>query len=398
MSARRPARVLEWGPGVTETPTISEPPAAPLSPPADRCGRPPWPIFVTLPAALFLVFGAEVASAASGAKTRPRPRTATVTAVPPTATPSPTLTVTDSPSATESPTSTAVPPTATVLPTSAPSAGAAGSVGDLGEIAVIAARNTAIPHIILPQDSGGMMQVLSAEVPELACDSCGAWSQPPTVADGEGGFITVRIVHTDFGGGRDELYAQRVSVTGEELWTGHGKLLHTVVCGKERLACIRGVSIGTDGYGGAIVVFSVPGAGHDIVAQRLDHYGTPKWEKPVVSVCSAAGNQFRPLVGSDGKGGAFVAWQDFRKGEGVGDVYVQAIDPAGRPRWPADGVPLYPWMRDQYPVSLRPDGKGGVWGTWYDISGGARYNLWSIHMDDRGRPLTKKPYWWLDQW
>jgi len=377
-------------PKVTRNADKAEPSAARVPPQNDTCGRPQQPdVTVALAVSAFFFLAAASPAVAAG----------------PTLTETPTVAPTIANSQTETPTPAITPTAALTLvmtATAAPASALSAAVPDtaaIGDVNIIASRNTPIPFIVLPEFSGNMSQVMDASVPELQCSECGTFSQPPTIADGEGGFITVRIVHSEFAGGRDTLYAQRVSVTGEEKWSGLGVTLFTVACPKEHAAaCIRGVSLGPDGYGGAIVVFAVPGNGLDIVAQRLDHFGNPLWQKPHISICDEIGDQMRPLVGSDGKGGAFIAWQDYRKGAGVGDLFLQHIDEGGRAQWEKCGVPLFPWIRDQYPVSLRPDGKGGVWTTWYDIAGGSRYNLWSVHMSEKGQSLTKKPFWWVDQW
>ena len=43
-----------------------------------------------------------------------------------------------------------------------------------------------------------------------------------------------------------------------------------------------------------------------------------------------------PVLATDGADGIVVAWQDTRSG--VYDIFAQALDASGAPRWAADGV------------------------------------------------------------
>src|SRR5262245_57928113 len=56
-------------------------------------------------------------------------------------------------------------------------------------------------------------------------------------------------------------------------------------------------------------------------------------------VCTAAGNQNFVVVASDGTGGAFLAWQDYRNGA-TSDIYAQHVLATGAVTGPANGVPV----------------------------------------------------------
>ena len=140
--------------------------------------------------------------------------------------------------------------------------------------------------------------------------------------DGEGGAIIV----WGRGGGDGFIRAQRVDGSGNRLWAPGG----VAVCpygGYQSSMDAVG-----DGEGGVIVVWITYDGQRDIHAQRLDRHANPIWGAEGIAVSSAAGNQWRPEVASDGAGNAVVVWLDERSGEL--DIYAQRIDAHGYLGWP----------------------------------------------------------------
>lgn len=72
----------------------------------------------------------------------------------------------------------------------------------------------------------------------------------------------------------------------------------------------------------------------------------------------------RVMVCTDGAGGAFVVWGDWRDA----DIYVQRVTSSGAiaPGWPADGVPMVVDPAHQGLGMAVPDGSGGVIAVWVD--------------------------------
>jgi len=128
----------------------------------------------------------------------------------------------------------------------------------------------------------------------------------------------------------------------------------------------------SDGSGGAIVSWMDvrSGADWDIFAQRISATGSALWAGGGVAVCTAANNQFYPIIASDGSGGAIVAWQDLRS-DGSGDIYAQRVGTAGFPMWTANGVPVVTATDTQQPSAIIPDGAGGAIIAWADHRTGA---------------------------
>ncbi len=92
------------------------------------------------------------------------------------------------------------------------------------------------------------------------------------------------------------------------------------------------------------------------------------WPPNGVRLTGAPDDQVAPWLVSDGEGGTFVGWQDFRAygsggSTGLGiECYIQRVTSAGQlaPGWPIDGlvVGTGPWH--QFPAAMLPDGSGGV--------------------------------------
>ncbi len=133
----------------------------------------------------------------------------------------------------------------------------------------------------------------------------------------------------------------------------------------------------TDGRGGAYIVwkdFRTDGLTADIYAQRLDAAGNPKWALngvPVVQLPGIDENAF--TLTEDGEGGAIVAWEDMRNANI--DIYAQKIDSMGNMMWTANGVPVVTGIADQSGPKLIADGAGGAFIVWQDLQSG----MWDIY-------------------
>src|SRR5207249_7598012 len=96
------------------------------------------------------------------------------------------------------------------------------------------------------------------------------------------------------------------------------------------------------------------GTNFDIYAQHVLASGVvdPAWTAKGTVLCNAANDQDFPQIVSDGRGGAIVAWEDYRGGKG--DVYAQHVVASGvaDPAWTANGTLLRNALIDQYHVAI----------------------------------------------
>ena len=127
----------------------------------------------------------------------------------------------------------------------------------------------------------------------------------------------------------------------------------------------------SDTKGGAIIAWedfrgSVPAGVADIFVQRIDKNGYVKWTVDGVNICSDINDQGTINITEDGFGGAIISWNDHRAGKR--DVYAQRIDSSGNMKWTSNGVlasgngKLY----DQRDSKLISDGNGGAILVWQD--------------------------------
>ena len=190
------------------------------------------------------------------------------------------------------------------------------------------------------------------------CTASGDQNGCRIVADGSGGAV---ITWLDGRGADYNIYAQRVDPGGSVLWTADGDTVVTA-SGNQ-----FSVALAPDGTGGAIITWVDPrGANSDIYSQRLDRYGDYQWMEDGVVICGAANNQSLPMIVSDEAGGAVIAWIDQRADY---DLYAQRVDDAGGVYWDGDGVPIR--TSPPYPMymSIVSDGAGGAIIVWEEDVG-----------------------------
>ncbi len=95
------------------------------------------------------------------------------------------------------------------------------------------------------------------------------------------------------------------------------------------------------------------------------------WQQNGVAVCSAAGDQTRPVVLGDGQGGAYIVWEDARTLPP--QVYAQHVNALGNPLWAEGGILVSSGFYSQSAPVAVGDGAGGVIIAWIlELVPGAR--------------------------
>lgn len=196
------------------------------------------------------------------------------------------------------------------------------------------------------------------------CRAIGDQKYPTICSDDAGGAI---VTWYDRRGDSYDIYAQRFSSAGAVQWAIHGVALCTASNNQ------YDPTIVSDGEGGAIVTWHDyrPATNADIYAQKVNASGEAQWAENGVALCRALWDQQRPMIVSDGAGGAIVTWEDERSGPALNDVYAQSVDASGAVRWTANGVALCTLMGGQNSPTLISDGMNGAIVTWFDYRGGA---------------------------
>jgi hypothetical protein len=129
----------------------------------------------------------------------------------------------------------------------------------------------------------------------------------------------------------------------------------------------RYLEVASDGVGGAFLVWvdyrndKYP----DIYAQRLDKNGNVLWQKDGVPACTTKHDQAEAeVVRSEGKS-AIIVWNDRRSGQNY-DIYAQRVDSSGSLLWKTNGVPICTSYEDQTSPQMISDGEGGAVICWQD--------------------------------
>jgi len=128
------------------------------------------------------------------------------------------------------------------------------------------------------------------------------------------------------------------------------------------------VTICSNGQGGAFMVWRDyrDNAGifeGDIYAQQIDFSGNPLWTADGIIINNASNGQFRPKIISDDNGGAIIVWAKSNGFYGT-DLYVQRIDADGNLLWNPNGVTIAVSSATDTFHEIIPDGNGGVIITW----------------------------------
>jgi len=183
---------------------------------------------------------------------------------------------------------------------------------------------------------------------------------PNLISDGTGGaIITWEDGRYRYLGWGYQIYSQRISVRGVMLWTNNG----VAICPTSSQYNTHLIS---DGMIGAIITWEdYRGSNNDIYAQRVGVNGNMIWTANGVPICTTDEFKQNPNLTSDGAGGAIITWQVYRGGV-ADDIYAQWVDANGNIIWTANGVPICTADAIQQNPNLISDGSGGAIITWSD--------------------------------
>jgi len=265
------------------------------------------------------------------------------------------------------------------------------------------------------------------------CQNLASQDDPRAIADGEDGVI---VVWEDWRNSRQDLFAQRINGKGETIWRKDGVAIYD---GKGDQ---YDPSLTTDQTGGAIFAWwDISTPEWRVFSQRISAEGRKLWPDRGITVCEANGNQGGPLAISDGSGGAFVVWSDYRDDPAIfttsdlyaqrnpdgivicnqpenqqqpfiaqvnqgisgivvtwwddrdvfSDIYAQWINGDGEPMWEINGLPICTAEGEQRHPKLIRDKSNGTIIYWLDYRGDygndATSAIYAQRIDKNGRSL-----------
>jgi len=226
--------------------------------------------------------------------------------------------------------------------------------------------------------AGGAMLLPAGGLP--LCKAIGHQYYPRIVPSDDGGIV---VVWQDRRAGNFDVYAQKVNVLGDLLWTSNGVL----VCNTEFDQVDPAPT--PDGSGGVIITWSdYRGASGftDVYAQRIRWNGGEAWKHNGVPVVQATNSQSSPQIVTDSAAGAIIAWQD-RRNSTYDLVFAQRVDSNGTRLWPDNGQPVAVTEANQYYPRMAADGAGGAVLVWQDNRGGFNYDIFAQRMSGAGQYL-----------
>lgn len=115
----------------------------------------------------------------------------------------------------------------------------------------------------------------------------------------------------------------------------------------------------------------------------MDASGVAQWTADGVAACTDPAAQYEPNVASDGYGGVFIAWHDFRNGNDY-DIYAQHIHYSGVNGMEVDGEIVCGATDMQTMVEIIDDGVGGAIISWWDTRSGIDTDIYAQRIDDNG--------------
>jgi len=191
------------------------------------------------------------------------------------------------------------------------------------------------------------------------------------------------------GAGNYDIYAQRVDGSGELLWAPAG--VPVCVATNNQI----NPTIIPDGAGGAFIAWqdNRKGSEFDIYVQHITASGTVVsgggWVADGLGICTATNSQFYPTLASDGAGGAYIAWQDFRSGTD-NHIFAQRVTGAGvvAANWPADGTPVCQAPFSQYYPVVTGDGSRGAFIAWQDYRSGTTNQIFAQYLTAENAELA----------
>lgn len=185
---------------------------------------------------------------------------------------------------------------------------------------------------------------------------------PQICVDKNGGAI---IVWDDYRGSDADVYGQRINNMGITQWNSNGKLICSAANGQTLIKMCKNPTTGA--FLAWVDWRDLGTTGPDIYAQRIDLNGDVLWTTNGVPVCTEDEWQTNIELCLDYQGGLVITWEDDRGSERR--IFTQRIDAGGNVRWTQNGIRICSASSRQDHQRLCTNGTNGIFITWSDSRG-----------------------------
>lgn len=155
--------------------------------------------------------------------------------------------------------------------------------------------------------------------------------QKEIVTDGEGGALICFHGHTDESATDEIIFVSRIDNEGDLIWS------EKIVC-NESPSDVTGLEMVTDGQGGAFITWDdYRTSNKSIAVQHINNDGDMLWVDNGILITTLVDVDFNsPVAAFDGESGVYIAWADWRND--VTQVHAQHLDENGNILWAENGV------------------------------------------------------------
>jgi hypothetical protein len=120
--------------------------------------------------------------------------------------------------------------------------------------------------------------------------------------------------------------------------------------------------------------------GRDIYAQKVNNEGEKLWGENGLIIVGTEGRQEDPILISDGNGGAYIVWVDYKDEPEDGDIYAQYVLSDGTLAWTSEGIGLATNSGKQVSPNMSSDGQGGAYVIWKDLESSSYGHIYGTHL------------------
>ena len=117
----------------------------------------------------------------------------------------------------------------------------------------------------------------------------------------------------------------------------------------------------------------------NIFSHKINQEGEMIWGSNGAIVTNLPGRQEDPVSITDGNGGVYIAWVDYRFDE-EGDIFIQHLDAYGNRMLDENGLALAQVGGKQITINMCTDSLGGAFITWQDKRGGIDEDIYGTHI------------------